>query len=137
MEEDFNRLIEIFNLSQEDKSKVLEEMFALTTAFFDRYKYVMRSGEEEEKKTAQKQMAILEEYLQAENSKTQESLGLSQGEIKELSLNPRNFTQKQWEFLQKVQTRLLEDKEVEASKKPPLEDKKKGKNSKKSSWLKS
>ena len=81
-----------------------------------------------------------------EKEEAQTRLGINPEEVKKLATDPKNFTPKQWEFLQNAQTKLFKEKEGEAkrieslkkNRKEELQDKKKKKpTGRKSGWMKS
>ncbi len=146
MEDEFDRLLELFAEPQEVKQEKVEEIFKLTMDFFERYKHVFASGTQEEKTLIQRKMDILKGRLKEENEATQAKIGLSNEEVREISINPKHFNEKQWNFLQKAQAALEEEKKQEnirmqqkkEERESSLLGKKKQKSTvKKSGWLKS
>ena len=146
MEDEFDQLMRIFSEESEEKEKKLDEIFQRSTEFFDKYKYIIAKGSEEDKKEMQKKMNILRERLKKETVQTEEKLGVSSEEVKNLASNSKNFTQKQWNFLQNAQDKLFKEKseqikKIELAKQEriaELQQKKKKKPvSRKSGWMKS
>jgi len=146
MEDEFDKLMTILSSDAKEKEKMLDEIFARCTEFFDKYKYVIAEGSSKEKEVIQKKMNMLRDKLREENEKSQASLGLSQGEIKNLSNDQRNFSSAQWELLQNAQARLFQEKEkvveleLEEKKRRETEFKAKAKKrplTRKSGWMKS
>ncbi len=146
MEDEFDRLMGILSLEAEEKEKQLDEIFQRCTEFFDKYKYVLAEGSSEEKESIQKKMNVLREKLREENERSQIKLGISEGDIKNLSQESKNFTPEQWVFLQNAQERLF--KERSEREKISLDEKKareaelklkskKKPTSRKSKWMKS
>lgn len=146
MEDEFDKLMEIFSEESEDKEKKLDEIFQRCTEFFDKYKYIIAQGTDEEKVAIQKKMSRLRDKLKEENEKAQTRLGITPDEIKALSHEPKNFTPKQWDFLQEAQAKLFQEKAEQAKRihaekeslEEDLKDKSKKKpTSRKSGWMKS
>lgn len=146
MDDEFDRLMEIFSEGSTEKEKKLDEIFQKCTEFFDKYKHVIAKGSEEEKSAIQKKMNVLREKLKEETERSQTRLGIAPEEAKALSNNAKNFTAKQWDFLQNAQARLFQEKSeqakrVESEKKKRTEDlqtkKKKKPTGRKSGWMKS
>ena len=50
MEDEFERIMEFFNLPPEEKETRLQEVFEDSVEYFERFKYVMLNGTKEEKK---------------------------------------------------------------------------------------
>ncbi len=146
MDDEFDRLIKLFSLDQKEKEQRMEEIFSRSMDFFDKYKYIVNNGSESEKADIQENMDILRAKLKEENENNQTRLGLSRDDLEQITNDPKNFSQEQWEFLQKAKTSLSvdqslsNDKEIDQKKmrKQMLKDtKKKLSSAKRFKWTKS
>ncbi len=111
MEDDYERLMKFFDESSEEKDKKLDVIFQESMMFFERYKHVLKEGTDTEKLAMKKKMDALREKLHKENKRSQDQLGLSPEDIKQLAKDPANFSPKQWEFLQNAQNQIAMEKE--------------------------
>lgn len=145
MDDEFDKLMQLLSEKAEEKEKKLDEIFQKCTEFFERYKYIIAEGTDEEKESIQMKMSVLRDRLKQENEKTQTTLGITTEGIKKLSEDPKHFTPKQWEFLQNAQKKLFEEKmeqekrmsEVKEKRENELKAKHKKKPvSRKSGWMK-
>lgn len=146
MEDEFDKLMEIFSEEANSKEKKLEEIFQKSAEFFEKYKDVIAKGSLEEKSVIQKKMNLLREKLKVETEESYARLGISEGEVKALAENPKNFTPKQWDFLQNAKEKMFQEKneqekKIEVVKKNRIEElkekKKKKPTGRKSGWMKS
>lgn len=147
MDDEFDKLMDFFALEIKEREKRLEEIFQRSMEFFDKYKYILSTGSEEQKADIQKKMVLLREKIKQENEKAQKESGLTPEEIKQISANSKNFTAKQWEFLQKSKEALAKETEEREERRrsekeqrqKELREKatKKKPTNKKSSWMKS
>lgn len=148
MDNEFDKIINLFSLESEEKEKRLDEIFHLSMQFIEKYKYIQHEGTPAEKETITKKLNILREKISKETASSETFLDLSKEEIKELSNNEKNFSQEQWKLLQKTRETLnseklkLKEKQQSSLKnsiahiKPATNKKKKTKRGR-SSWLKS
>ncbi len=146
MEDDYERLMKFFDESSEEKDKKLDLIFQESMLFFEKYKHVLKEGTEAERVVMKKKMDALREKLQKENKRSQEQLGLTPEDIKQLAKDPSNFSPQQWEYLQNAQKQISMEKEEQnkllSVRKEERQKFLKQKNSKKSTtrksdWLKS
>jgi hypothetical protein len=144
MDDEFDKLMNILSEDAEQKEKKLEQIFERCSDFFEYYKKVMREGSALEKESILMKMNALREKLKTENQKVQISLGLSKDELKQIACKPENFTKEQWEFLKEAENRInaekaelkekaLAQKEVRMKE---LKSKVKGRQNRKSGWMK-
>ncbi len=146
MEDEYEKLIKFFDSSSEEKDKKLDMIFHESMRFFEKYKHVLKEGSETERVAMKKKMDILRVKIAEENKRNKEQLGLSSQEVKHLAKDPKNFSQSQWEFIQKAQKQIEAEKEEshkllnirkEERQKTLKQKKKKTPGTRKSNWLKS
>lgn len=146
MDDEYEKLMAFFEESNEEKDKKLDYIFQESMRFFDKYKHVLKEGSESERLAMKKKMDQLRGKISEENRRNKEQLGLSSEEIKHLSKDPKNFSQSQWEFIQKAQKQISQEKEEhsklqnvrkEQRHKTLKHKKKKKPGTRKSNWLKS
>jgi hypothetical protein len=140
MEDEFNKIMHLFSLDQDNKEKQLDEIFHLSIAFIEKYKDIQTEGSSEEKADFTKKLSLLREKISDETAKSESALNLSKEEIKELSKNKENFTNEQWELLQKTKESIIKTKEASiknAPAKSSLSNVNKNTKRGRSSWLKS
>ncbi len=147
MDDEYEKLMAFFEESAEEKDKKLDHIFHESMRFFDKYKHVLKEGTETERLAMKKKMDALRSKISEENKRNKAQLGLSSEEIKHLAKDPKNFSQSQWEFIQKAQKQINHEKEEhvkmqnikkeERHKTLKTKKKKKSGVTKRSNWLKS
>lgn len=146
MEDEFDKLMKSFDSESQKTEKKLEEIFQKSIEFFDKFKVILSSGSDREKEEVQRKMDALRAKLREESEKTRDKLKLSSEEVRQIATDPKNFTKEQWQFLQKAQTQLNEEREQHEMKlqvqkeyrKESLKSKSKKKpTTKRSTWMKS
>lgn len=148
MDDEFDKIIELFSLESEEKEKRIDEIFHLSMNFIEKYKHIQAEGDEKDKERILKKMSILKEKISHEKKLSQEGLSLSSEEIAELSSDEKNFSKEQWALLQKTKASIKKEKEHIAQKKKASMDhhiskmkspakKRRSTRRGKSSWLKS
>lgn len=146
MDDEYEKLMAFFDESNEEKDKKLDLIFHESMRFFEKYKHILKDGTENERLAMKKKMEALRGKIAQENKRNKEQLGLSSEEIKHLAKDPKNFSQSQWEFIQKAQQQIAHEKEEhtklqnvrkEERQKSLKHKKKKRSASRKSNWLKS
>jgi hypothetical protein len=110
MDDEFDKLMALLSGESEEKEKRLDEIFQKCTEFFEKYKYILTEGSSDEKEAVQAKMNALRDKIKQENEKAHSDLGILQGDVKNLSLDEKNFTEEQWRFLQKAQEKLFQEK---------------------------
>lgn len=146
MEDEFDQLIKFFSLEQKEKEQKLDEIFRYSSGFFERYKHVMATGTESEKKGMRQKMEKLRDEFAREFEKSAEKTGLSSSEVEQVASDPKNFTLEQWRSIQRVREVVSKERKemektpsegtgrsFEASHKKPKKTLKK----KRSNWMKS
>ena len=144
MDDEFDKLMNILSEDAEEKEKKLEQIFQRCSDFFEYYKKIMREGSPTEKESIIVKMNMLREKLRLENQKAQSALGLSKDELKQIACKPENFTKEQWDFLKEAENRINYEKEGLKEKAlmqkevrmKELKSKVKGRQNRKSGWMK-
>lgn len=108
MEDEFDRIMEFFNLSSEEKEGRLQEVFEDSVEYFERFKYVMMNGTTEEKKEAVKKVMILKKKIEEETKRVCEKTGLSPEQLAAFSSDPKNFSSEQWNAIEGAKKKLEE-----------------------------
>lgn len=108
MEDEFDRIMEFFNLSPEEKEGRLQEVFEDSVEYFERFKYVMMNGTPEEKKEAVKKVMILKKKIEEETKRVCEKTGLSPEQLAAYSSDPKNFSPEQWNAIEGAKKKLEE-----------------------------
>ncbi len=112
MKDDFQKILDLFNLEPEEKEERLEEIFKLSMEFIEKYKHVQQDGSKREKEDISKKLAILKEKISQETKALEEALSLSKKEIEALSSDESNFTKEQWNLLQQTKQALKEEQAI-------------------------
>lgn len=108
MEDEFDRIMEFFNLSPEEKEGRLQEVFEDSVEYFERFKYMMMNGTPEEKKEAVKKVMILKKKIEEETKRVCEKTGLSPEQLAAYSSDPKNFSPDQWNAIEGAKKKLEE-----------------------------
>lgn len=108
MEDEFDRIMEFFNLSSEEKEGRLQEVFEDSVEYFERFKYVMMNGTPEEKKEAVKKVMILKKKIEEETKRVCEKTGLTPQQLAAYSSDPKNFSSEQWNAIEGAKKKLEE-----------------------------
>lgn len=149
MEDEFDRIMEFFNLSAEEKEGRLQEVFEDSVEYFERFKYIMMNGTPEEKKEAVKKVMILKRKIEEETKRVCDKTGLTPQQLAAYSNDPKNFSPEQWNAIEGAKKKLdegvssLKDaanmkKEGEAApKKEAHQDSKKKKKKPPKNWIQS
>ena len=145
MDNEFDRIMEFFNLSPEEKEGRLQEVFEDSVEYFERFKYVMMNGTQEEKKEAVKKVMILKRKIEEETKRVCEKTGLTPQELAAYSSNPKNFSPGQWNAIEGAKKRLEEGvgelkkqvKGKKASETPKKEEEAKKKKKPPKNWIQS
>lgn len=106
MDDEFDRIMEFFNLSPEEKEKRLQNVFQDCVEYFERFKYIMINGSNEEKKEAVKKVMILKKKIQEETQRVCEKTGLTPEQLASFSNNSQNFSSEQWETISQAKKHL-------------------------------
>jgi outer membrane biosynthesis protein TonB len=158
IQEEFARLIFMYQQAAEGKGKSVEELFKKTLDFIEHLKEILLTGDEEDRQAAQRMLTELHQYMKEHTQAMSKESGLSEEELMTSSENAENFTPEQWKSLQESKERLAgaakglsqafhNKEEPSVKEKPPSPEslmskspeKKdpKGKKPKKSHWMRS
>ncbi|MCB1080263.1 MAG: hypothetical protein KDK69_00435 [Chlamydiia bacterium] len=108
MEDEFDRIMEFFNLGPEEKEARLKEVFEDSVEYFERFKYIMLNGTPEEKKKAVERVMILKKKIEEETKRVCEKTGMTPEQLAAYSSNPKNFTDDQWSAIEGAKKKLEE-----------------------------
>lgn len=140
MANEYEKILEFFNMSADEKSEHLGDVFEESIEFFDKFKHVMQFGTPEEKSKIIEQIKKLQTRLEDETKKVKEVTGLSDEELKAFAENKANFKDNDWDVIQKAKGKIDEQaKEITAITGTPEVSKKKssGPKKRKKKWVKS
>ena len=116
MKDEFDRIMEFFTLSPEEKENHLQDIFEDSVEYFEHFKHILINGTSEEKKQAIERMGILKDMIEKETKKMVEKTGLSEEQMSKLSVDPKNFSEEQWDAIEgakkKLQSGVEEIKEI-------------------------
>lgn len=134
MEDEFDKIMEFFDLSPEEREGRMNEVFEDSVEYFERFKHIMLNGTKEEKQEAVKKVMMLKKKIEDETKRVCEKTGMTPEQLAAYSNNPKNFSPEQWESIQGAKKKLDEGvgdikKMVQEKKKgkgAPPADKKKG-----------
>ena len=106
MEDEFDRIMAVFDLSPEEKEGRLTEVFEDSVEYFERFKYVMLNGSKEEKKEAVKKVMMLKKKIEEETQRVCEKTGMTPEQLMAFSSNPKNFSEDQWHTIEGAKKKL-------------------------------
>lgn len=139
LQEEFNRLMKIFQEAAEGKQVDIEGLFKQSLQFFEHLRERMAKGTPEEKAQAVQLMTQMYQQMMAQTKAIAEKSGMTEEQLAAFARNPENFTKEQWDSFQSSKEKMEhigEDiaKQVERSSK---KDGDKPSQGKRDSWLKS
>ncbi|NGX51531.1 MAG: hypothetical protein K1060chlam2_01400 [Chlamydiae bacterium] len=117
MQDEFDRIMEFFELSPEEKEGRLQEIFEDSVEYFERFKYIMINGTPEEKQKAVEKVMILKKKIEEETKRVCEKTGMTPDQLADYSNDPKNFSPEQWAAIDSAKKRL-EGEGKEAQKTP-------------------
>ena len=106
MQDEFERIMEFFDLSAEEKEVRLKEVFEDSVEYFERFKYVMLNGTPEEKKKAVERVMILKKKIEEETQRVCEKTWMTPDQLAAYSNDPENFTEEQWTAIEESKKKL-------------------------------
>ena len=106
MENEFDKIMEFFNLPPEEKDNRLQEVFEDALAYFERFRSVMIHGSPEEKKEALEKVMQLKTKIEEETKRVCEKTGLTPDQLMAYSNDPKNFSSEQWKTIQETKKKL-------------------------------
>lgn len=159
LQEEFSRLIYMYQEAAEGKGSSVEELFRKSLEFISHLKQQLVTGDEEDKQAALRMMHELYEHMKRHTKFMCEKAGISEEQLMARSENPANFTPEQWKKMQESKKelahagedliKLLQSSKPEGgkgkaetpeslmSKKPSRKKESKKKTTKKSNWMRS
>ncbi len=108
MKDEFDRIMEFFDLPPEEKEEHLAEVFAETAAYFERFKYTLIHGTPKERDEAIKRVGVLKQKIEEETKRLTEKTGLSEEELAKVSQDPSLYDQDQYEAIEKSKREISE-----------------------------
>ena len=106
MEDEFDRIVNFFSLDDKEKEERLQDIFADSVSYFERFRNTMMHGTPEEKKEAMEKVAKLKDRVEKETKKICEKTGLTEEELLKRAQNPENFSENQWNALSDAQKKI-------------------------------
>ena len=100
IEEEFTRLIDLYQQAAEGKAGSVQEIFQKSLDFIEHLKNELATGDEEEKKAALLMIKELYKYMKGHTKMMSQRSGLTEEQLKTRSENPANFTPQQWKNMQ-------------------------------------
>jgi hypothetical protein len=159
LQEEFSRLIYLYQEAAEGKQGNIEEVFRKSTEFVDHLKQTIRDGDAEDRKAALRMMKELLTQMDKQTKIICKKAGMTEEELVQRAANPANFVPEQWRSMQEARERLAksgrelsgiieesgvgkkESHRMDSAPEEPQESgeppKIKGKKPKKSGWLRS
>ncbi len=108
MDKEFQRLLDLFSLSQEGKHVDVNEVLKEAVVFFDHLKDVFKTGSDEDKKEMVGVMNTMYSKLLAESDSLVARSGLTQEQMEQYCENPQNFSKEQWEMIGEARKKMLD-----------------------------
>ncbi|WP_420422059.1 hypothetical protein [Simkania sp.] len=103
---EYERIMEFFNLSPEEKEERLQEVFEDSVEYFERFKHIMINGSPEEKKQAVERVMNMKKRIEEETKKICEKTGMTEEQLAQFSNDPKNFSPGQWEAIESAKKKL-------------------------------
>lgn len=147
LQEEFSRLIYLYQQASEGKNIPVEEIFYKSLEFIENLKEQIKNGDEEDRQAAIRMMNELYAYMKEHTKRMCEREGISEEQLIANSENPANFSPEQWTKMQETRQKLAQSgqqlvqliQKHPQSQRPNPHDKKepKKRKGKKSQWLRS
>ncbi len=103
---EFERILEFFTLSPEERESRFLDIFEDAVEYFERFRHIMKTGEPKEKKKALEKMLMMKKALEEETQRVIQKTGLSEEQLARFANDPKNFSSEQWEVIRNTQKRL-------------------------------
>ena len=100
LQDEFNRLSQLFQGAAEGKAVNLEEVFKESLQFFEHLKDQIATGTSEDKMQAIQMMTQMYQLMMAETKRITERSGMTEEQLAAFAENPANFSKEQWDSLQ-------------------------------------
>ncbi len=149
IQEEFSRLIYLFQQASEGKNVTVQEVYQRSFEFIDHLKEVIQTGDAEDRKAAVKMMNELYKHLRDHTKMMCEKSGITEQQLIEKSENPANFPPDLWREMQENKAKLAQSGQqliqlLQPEEKQTLEKKNQAskkttgkKKAKKSQWMRS
>ena len=108
MQNEFDKIMEFFDLPAEEKETRLQEVFEDALGYFERFKSTMINGSPEEKKDALEKVMRLKTKIEEETKRVCEKTGLTPKQLMDYSNDPKNFSIEQWSTIQETKKKLAD-----------------------------
>lgn len=108
MNEEYQRIMALFERMHEGKKVDLEELMDEATAFFAKVKEAVKKGTPEERQELRKMVQDLHDRLAEEAKFISQKAGMSEEEIGRYLENPANFSPARWRSMQETRQRMQE-----------------------------
>lgn len=106
VQEEFSRLIYLYQQAAEGKGASVQEIFQKSLEFIERLKELLVTGDEEDRLAASRMMKELAKHMTAHMKIMSERAGISEEQMLANSENPANFTPEQWKKMQESKKKL-------------------------------
>jgi len=106
MADEFERIMQFFDLSPEEKEERLQEVFEDSVEYFERFKHIMTTGTPEEKKKAVERVMVMKKRIEEETKRICDKTGMSEEQLAQFSNDPKNFSSGQWEAIESAKKKL-------------------------------
>lgn len=106
MEDEFDRIIQFFDLDEEERESKLTEIFEDSLECFDRFQHVMLHGTPEQKKKAVEKVMILKSKVEKETRNICAKTGLTPDQLAAYAEDPENFPLDQQEIIKNAKDKL-------------------------------
>jgi len=106
LQEEFSRLIYMYQQASEGLLDNVEEVFRKSLDFVEHLKLTIKNGDEEDRAAALKMMRELFSHMQKQTKIVCEKTGITEQQLMANSENPANFTPEQWRSMQEAKGRL-------------------------------
>ena len=106
LQEEFSRLIHLYQMATEGKLTSVQEVFKKSLEFIEHLKEIITTGDAEDKQAAIRMMKELHEQMKNHTKTLCEVTGLSEEKLLADSENPALFTPDQWRKMQEDKERL-------------------------------
>lgn len=147
LQEEFFRLIDLFQKASEGKHVRMEDVFSKSLEFIEHLKEQLRTGDEEDKQEAIRMMKELYQCMKDHTKMTCQREGITEEQLLANAENPAYFSPEQWQRIQETKERLKEssrqmvelvqNRDNRLSLPSQVKKERKKKRSKRSQWLRS
>ena len=108
LQEEFARLIYMYQQAAEGKEGSVKELFQKSLQFIEDLKQQLITGDEEDKQAAVRMMSELYQHMRNHTKSMCEKTGVTEEEMAANAENPANFTPEQWQSMQESKLKLAQ-----------------------------